>query len=247
MCLQRGLYHVQSGAEAWEQQSLENNPPWQDWHTCITLHPLNTVTFCECPTCIFNVGALEHTLLYPCAALQQLFSLVGFPCWGTHINKWWWWREFYNRSSPVCTVAVLGEQVNLSGFICMMCSMQGSAWAPCTQQAPSCTNVGPSISQSTLPHKQACWHAPSACPTAWKKLLYPKNIPQSTWVVHLTSRVHLQPAAPALADCTCSTIHVYSLKTGIWVGIGAWSARNSWNRHWGRDGRSRASWGQILH
>lgn len=30
MCLQRGLYHVQSGAEVWEQQSLGNNPPWQE-------------------------------------------------------------------------------------------------------------------------------------------------------------------------------------------------------------------------
>lgn len=196
MCLQRGLYHVQSGAEAWEQQSLGNNPPWQDWHTCITLHLLNTVTFCECPACIFNVRVLEHTLLYPCAALQQLFSLVGFPCWGAHINKWWRWREFYNRSSLMCTVAVLGEEVNLPGFIYVMCSMQGSAWAPCRQQAPSCTNVGPSISQSTLPHKQACWHAPSAsltCPTAWKNCCIQKTY-------------HGQPELFIwLADCTCST------------------------------------------
>lgn len=104
--------------------------------------------------------------------------------------------------------------------------------------------------QNTLPHKQACWHAPSAslpCPTAWKKLLYPKNIPRSTQVVHLTSRLHLQPAAPALADCTCRTKCVDSLKTGIWVRIVAWSVRISWKYHWGRDRRSRASQSQSLH
>lgn len=219
-----------------------------DWHTCITLHLLNTVTFCQCPTCIFNVRVLEHTLLDPCATLQQLCSLVGFPCWGAHINKWWWWRDFYFHSSPVYTVAALGEQVNLPGLVCVVCSMQGSVWPPCAQQVPCCTDMGPSISQNTLPHKQACWHAPSVsltCHTAWKNCciqkIYQGQPELFVWVADCTcSLQHLhQQTAPA-------ALNVYSLKTGIWVRIVAWSVRISWNHHWGRDGRSRAYWSQIL-
>lgn len=120
MCLQYGLSHVQSGAEAWEQQSLGNNPPVArrlrraDWHTRITLRLLSTVTFCGGPTCIFNVRSLKHALPYPCAALQWLRFLLGFPCWGAHVQKRWWWREFYDRFSSVCTVAALWELVYLS-------------------------------------------------------------------------------------------------------------------------------------
>lgn len=36
------------------------------------------------------------------------------------------------------------------GFVCVIYSMQGSAWAPCMQQACGCTDVRPSVS-NTLP------------------------------------------------------------------------------------------------
>lgn len=127
MCLQRGLSHVQSGAEAWEQKSLGDNPPVArrlqraDWHTRITLRLLSTVTFWGGPACICNVRSLKHALPYPCAALQRLHFLLGFPCWGAHIQKWWWFREFYDRFSLVSTVAALWELVYLSRFC--LCNM----------------------------------------------------------------------------------------------------------------------------
>lgn len=83
MCLQRGLYQVPSGAGAREQQSLGNNPLWQEG--CSVQADTRTAVpsercwdFYKGPEYLFNVVFLKRALPYPCAALPQLCIPLSF-------------------------------------------------------------------------------------------------------------------------------------------------------------------------